>query len=609
MSPLSVLNDTYGYATFRGDQQQIIEHILAGKSAFVLMPTGGGKSLCYQIPAICLPGFGLVISPLIALMENQVMALQAIGVRAAAINSSQSYEDNQTTLTLMQSGAIDLVYVSPERLLTDSFLDHLQNCKISLFAIDEAHCVSQWGHDFRPEYQGLNVIGERFPTVPRLALTATADAPTREDILDRLQLKTSKLFVAGFDRPNINYTIVAQASPRQHLVTFINDNHRHDSGIVYCLSRKKVEEIATFLTTEGFTALPYHAGMTTQQRSRNQTTFLKDEAVIIVATIAFGMGIDKPNVRFVAHMSIPKNIESYYQETGRAGRDGLPANAWMNYGVRDIALLRSFIDSSQAPAHQKRIEHTKLNALLGLCETSGCRRQVLLAYFGDTCSHCDNCDTCITPPDTFDGRIAAQKAISCVFRTSERFGAVYVIDVLLGKSDDRIKRNSHDMISTFGVGSELSKMEWQTIFRQLIAYNLLSVNVLEHSSIYITEQGFDFLKQSNPLKLRRYTKPISKNQKTKYKKTTSKNKSKLAEDDQELFEQLREKRRQLAKEQGIPPYIIFHDSTLIDIATLKPASLNDLIPINGIGQKKLKRYGAEFLEIIKKSSLTPTTSE
>jgi ATP-dependent DNA helicase RecQ len=598
-SPLSVLNDTYGYASFRGNQEKIIQHVIAGQSAFVLMPTGGGKSLCYQIPALCRTGIGIVVSPLIALMENQVMALQSIGVRARAINSSQTPEENRDTKKLMCATQIDLVYVSPERLLMDDFLELLDECQIALFAIDEAHCVSQWGHDFRPEYQGLDILAARYPKIPRLALTATADEPTRNDIIDRLQLKKSKLFVAGFDRPNIKYTIVDQANPRQHLLTFINEQHSGDSGIVYCLSRKKVEDVANFLSAQKLTALPYHAGMTATQRSKNQGIFLKEENIIIVATIAFGMGIDKPNVRFVAHLSIPKNIESYYQETGRAGRDGLPANAWMNYGVRDIGLLRSFIDSSDAPERQKQIEHTKLNALLGLCETSCCRREVILAYFGDKAVPCNNCDTCLSPQKTFDGSVAAKKSISCVYRTGERFGAVYVIDVLMGKADARIQQFRHDTISTFGIGQEFTKPQWQSIFRQLVAHDLLHVDVIAHGGLSITPKGFQFLKSKLPLELREYKN--SKLSKKKFKRNKSDSKAPLSIDpgEQQLFELLREKRLRLAKSQGIPPYIIFHDSTLLEMATQKPQSLSELLEINGVGKTKIKRYGKDFLEILK----------
>lgn len=596
--PLSILKDIYGYTDFRGHQAEIIGHVIAGHSAFVLMPTGGGKSLCYQIPALCRSGFGVVISPLIALMENQVLALRAIGLRAAAINSSFSYAENAATQALMQQGQLDLVYVSPERLLMDDFLALLQSCEVALFAIDEAHCVSQWGHDFRPEYQDLDILANRFPVVPRVALTATADAATREDIVDRLKLKQSKRFVAGFDRPNIRYTIVDYANPRQHLLDFIQTQHAHDSGIVYCLSRKRVEEVADFLTTAGLTALPYHAGMSTLQRSKNQTIFLKEEGVIIVATIAFGMGIDKPNVRFVAHLSIPKNIESYYQETGRAGRDGLPADAWMNYGVRDIGLLRSFIDTSEAPERQKRIEHSKLNALLGLCESSCCRRQVLLAYFGDHSTQCQNCDTCLSPPDTFDGSIVAQKAISCVYRTGQRFGAIYVIDVLLGKTTTRIQQFGHDKISTFGIGGELSKVAWQSVIRQLVAQDLLRVDVMAHGGLFMTGKGLQFLKEKTPLKLRQYQSATASKKAVKKRKAAKQATVTMDDVDQQLFEQLREKRLALAKTQGIPPYIIFHDSALLEMAAHKPSSLAAMLEINGVGQTKLKRYGEDFLSVI-----------
>jgi ATP-dependent DNA helicase RecQ len=597
-TPLSLLQEVYGYDAFRGHQAEIIDHVIAGDSAFVLMPTGSGKSLCYQIPAICRQGCGIVISPLIALMENQVMALKAVGISAAAINSNMSYEDNQSTKALMRQGEIDLVYVSPERLLMDDFLTHLQECKIALFAIDEAHCVSQWGHDFRPEYQDLNTLINEFPEAPIIALTATADTPTRHDILEQLSLKDSKLFISGFDRPNIKYTIVDYPNPRQHLLSFIKENHYEDSGIVYCLSRKKVEDIASFLQSEGLKALPYHAGMSAAERSHHQAVFINEENIIIVATIAFGMGIDKPNVRFVAHMSIPKNIESYYQETGRAGRDGLPANAWMNYAVRDIALLRSFIESSDAPERQKRIEHSKLNALLGYCETCSCRRQVLLAYFSDECISCNNCDTCLSPSKTFDATIAAQKAISCVYRTGERFGVSYVIDVLTGKDDARIKNFRHDKISTFSIGKDLEKPAWQSIFRQLIANDLLRVNVVGHGGLYIAPKGLSFLKEKTSLSLREYKKIVSKRKSTKSVKSSIKHEALTSDTDRTLFDRLRKQRSDLAKAQGIPPYIVFHDSTLLEMVKNMPASKQELLKISGVGEAKVKRYGDEFLAIL-----------
>ena len=504
-SALSVLQRVYGYRSFRGEQAEIVEHVIFGRNAFVLMPTGGGKSLCYQIPALLRDGVGIVISPLIALMQDQVDALKQLGVRAAAINSSMASGEIEKVKRGIRAGEFDLVYVAPERLLMEDFLALLRESKIALFAIDEAHCVSQWGHDFRPHYTQLAVLAEMFPGVPRLALTATADTPTRKDIVERLQLADGRTFVAGFDRPNINYTILLKENPQKQILQFIRESHPRDSGIVYCLSRKMTDEMAEWLVTQGFKALPYHAGMASEDRSRNQDRFLREDNIIMVATIAFGMGIDKPDVRFVAHMNIPKNIEAYYQETGRAGRDGLPANALMLYGMPDAALQRNFIDESDAPETQKRIEHQKLNALLGLCEAASCRRKIVLEYFGDQSEPCGNCDTCLSPPVTFDGTVAAQKALSCSYRTGQRFGVGYLIDVLLGKSDERMVRFGHDKISTFGIGGEYSKSEWQSVFRQLVALHLLTSDGSDFGGLKLTEKGHGFLKQRENLQLRKFT--------------------------------------------------------------------------------------------------------
>jgi ATP-dependent DNA helicase RecQ len=538
-TPLTVLKNIYGYDHFRGEQAEIIDQVMRNQHAFVLMPTGGGKSLCYQIPALCKPGVGIIVSPLIALMHNQVTALQALGVRAAAINSNQAPKDVYATKQAMRAGEIDLVYVSPERLLMEDFLNLLSECELALFAIDEAHCVSQWGHDFRPEYQELSALAQRFPTVPRIALTATADETTREDIVQHLQLAGGKTFVAGFDRPNIHYIISDASSPKQRLLQFMQEHHEGDSGIVYCLSRKKVDDTAKWLEQQGFNALPYHAGMSAIARAKHQDRFLKQENIIMVATIAFGMGIDKSNVRFVAHLNIPKNIEAYYQETGRAGRDGLPANAWLAYGLSDVAMQRHFIESSDAPELQKRIENQKLNALLGLCETTRCRRQVLLDYFSDTCEPCNNCDTCLTAVKTFDGTVAAQKALSCVHRTGERFGVAYLIDILLGKDSPRLRNFGHDRLSTFGIGNEFNKTHWQSIFRQLVAHNLLGVDVAGHGGLYITAQGRNFLREKDNLLLREVVKASTKKANAKD-KTERKAATTLTEPlDKELFKVLR----------------------------------------------------------------------
>jgi ATP-dependent DNA helicase RecQ len=593
-TPLDTLQHTYGYPAFRGQQADIIDHVIAGGDAFVLMPTGGGKSLCYQIPALCREGVAIVVSPLIALMQDQVDALLQLGIRASAINSSMSAEHVAQTKAAIRANTLDLVYVAPERLLMDNFLDLLAASPIALFAIDEAHCVSQWGHDFRPHYTQLSLLAERFPTVPRIALTATADAPTRKDIIERLQLTQGRSFVAGFDRPNIHYRIAEKQNAKQQMLRFITEHHAKGSGIVYCLSRNGVEETAAWLCEQGFRALPYHAGMDAATRAKNQSTFLREEQVIMVATIAFGMGIDKPDVRFVVHVNIPKNIEAFYQETGRAGRDGLPADTLMLYGLSDVAMQRSFIDGSDAPDTQKRIEHRKLDALLGLCEAACCRRQVLLEYFGDHCDPCSNCDNCMQPPETYDGTIAAQKALSCVWRTGQRFGVAHLIDVLMGKESDRIRQFGHDALSTYGIGKESGKPEWQSIFRQLVAQNLLNVDMAAHGGLKITQAGECFLKEKTPLNLRRYTGKL-RTERTPKRSATPEF---AVETDQALFAALKARRLALAKEKNLPPYVIFHDKTLREMAVRKPQNAADMGQISGVGENKLKSYGQIFLEAI-----------
>lgn len=594
MSPaLEILRRVYGYDAFRGQQEAAIAHVAAGNNAFVLMPTGKGKSLCYQIPALLRHGVGVVVSPLIALMKNQVDALLHLGIRAAAINSTMDIHETEQTKQRIRRGELDIVYVAPERILMPDFLALLAESPLALFAIDEAHCVSRWGHDFRPHYTQLAELAERFPHVPRIALTATADTPTRQDIVTRLKLGDGETFIDGFDRPNIHYSILVKDNPRQQVLRFIQ-NHPGESGIVYCLSRKQTEEAATWLSGLGYNALPYHAGLSPEMRSRHQERFLREEAVIMVATIAFGMGIDKPDVRFVAHLSLPKNIEAYYQETGRAGRDGLPAEALMVYGMEDAAMQRGFIEDSTAPSEQKRIEHQKLNALLGLCEAVSCRRQILLSYFGDHCEPCGNCDTCQEPVPTFDGTIAAQKAISTVYRTEQRFGVSYLIDVLQGKADERIRRFGHDRLSVFGIGTEFSKPEWQSIFRQLVARNLLRVDVTEHGGLKMTDQGTAFIKEKQPIALRAYTGKS---------KTPTVKKTKFAENDadidQHLFAALKNKRTALAKEESVPPYVIFHDKTLREMALHKPATTDDMRGLSGIGEHKVNRYGEAFLAVLR----------
>ena len=592
--PLEVLKHIYGYPEFRGEQREIIDHVIAGGDAFVLMPTGGGKSLCYQIPALCRQGVGVIVSPLIALMQDQVTALQQLGIRAEAINSAMDPIAVSAAKKKIRAGELDMIYVAPERLLMEDFLELLDQSTIALFAIDEAHCVSQWGHDFRPHYTQLSLLATRFPNVPRIALTATADAPTRKDIVERLQLERGRTFVAGFDRPNIHYSILPKENPRQQILRYINEQHGKDSGIVYCLSRQNADDTAEWLSGQGIPALPYHAGLTAEVRAANQERFLREERMVMVATVAFGMGIDKPDVRFVAHMSIPKNIEAYYQETGRAGRDGLPADALMLYGMADVAMQRNFIDSSTAPDAQKRIEQRKLNAFLGLCEAAGCRRQVLLSYFGDAGEPCGNCDTCDAPPETFDGTVAAQKAISCVWRTGQRFGVMYLIDVLLGNESDRIRQFGHAQVSTFGIGTEFSKNEWQSIYRQLVAENMLSVGA-EHGGLAITPRGQEFLKQKESIRLRRAAKGRVK---TARQHKTGVVEELVGEANQRLFDALKTLRRELAKTQNVPPYVIFHDKTLREMAVRKPKNLEELSRVSGVGDTKIERYGAQMMDVI-----------
>lgn len=560
-----------------------------------MMPTGSGKSLCYQIPALCRDGVGVVVSPLIALMQDQITALEQVGIAAGAINSGMSDIDVFKVKQKLENNQLDLLYVAPERLVMPDFLNSLEGVRIGLFAIDEAHCVSQWGHDFRPDYTALSFLADRFKGIPRVALTATADQATRKDIIERLKLEKGKTFIGGFDRPNIHYSILERDNPKKQVFDFIQNHHPEDSGIIYCISRKRVDDMAEWLQGKGLHALPYHAGLPAEVRSKNQTRFLQEDKVIIVATIAFGMGIDKPDVRYVAHMNIPKSIEAYYQETGRAGRDGLPSNAFMIYGMDDAAMQRNWIEDSEAPEIQKRIEHQKLNALLGLCEAAICRRQVLLEYFDDTGEPCGNCDTCDTKPETFDGTIPAQMALSAVYRTGQRFGVVYVVAVLMGKEDDRIARFGHDQQSTFGIGKQLSKAEWQNVFRQLVSRNLLRVDVNEHNGIKITEKGFAFLKKKESIHFRK----VRERKAGKKEKAARRTKVALdGEGDQVLYENLREARQKMAKARRVPAYVIFHDKTLIELARIRPKSLEEMLEINGVGESKLKKFGQTLLDVI-----------
>jgi ATP-dependent DNA helicase RecQ len=594
-TPIQVINRVFGYGRFRGAQAEIIDRVIAGGDALVLMPTGGGKSLCYQIPAILRPGVGVVVSPLIALMQDQVDALRQLGVRAAFLNSSLTPQEARTVEEAMLSGDLDLVYVAPERLLTERFLALLDRVQVALFAIDEAHCVSQWGHDFRPEYIQLHLLHERWPQIPRVALTATADAPTRAEILTRLGLEQAGQFVSSFDRPNIRYRIVEKANPRQQLIAFLRNEHPGDAGIVYCLSRRKVEETAAYLATQGMTALPYHAGLPAETRRTHQARFLREEGVVIVATIAFGMGIDKPDVRFVAHLDLPKSLEAYYQETGRAGRDGQAADAWMTYGLGDVVMLRRMIEESEAEERFKRVEMQKLDSMLGFCETTECRRQVLLNYFGEPLPKpCGNCDTCLEPVATWDGTQAAQKALSCIYRTGQRFGSSYLVDVLLGKNNERIRRFGHDQVTTFGIGQELSADQWKSVYRQLVAAGFIAVDIEGHGALRLTEQARPLLRGERRIRLR---------QDPDRKKSTGPGRRPVAElpTDPEalgLWEALRDYRRQLALEQDVPAYVIFGDATLREILAYRPRNRDELSRISGVGQAKLERFGEGFLRLL-----------
>ncbi|KXG84009.1 DNA helicase RecQ [Agrobacterium bohemicum] len=592
--PFHILKTIYGYDTFRGQQADIVQHVIAGNNAFVLMPTGGGKSLCYQIPALSRPGMGLVVSPLIALMVDQVAALRQAGVRAEALNSNLSPDERRALWADIRGGKVSILYAAPETLLKPDVLDSLQNVQLSLIAIDEAHCLSQWGHDFRPPYRQLDLLIERFPDTPRMALTATADEPTRAEILEHMRIEGSDAFIAGFDRPNIRYAIMEKDNPRAQVKRFLRD-HQDESGIIYCLSKRKTEETAEWLRSEGYDALSYHAGMDRDQREANQTRFQHGEAIIMVATIAFGMGIDKPDVRFVIHIDLPSSIEAYYQETGRAGRDGLPSDVLMLYGSEDIALRNRFIEGSDAPDQRKHMERQKLDALLGLAETAGCRRQALLSYFGDSCEPCNNCDTCAEPPELFDGTIAAQKILSCIYRTGERFGQAYIISVLLGADDERISRFGHDQITTYGIGKEHDNRTWRAILRQLIASRLLEVDLEGHGGLSISETGRQFLREKPALMLRKpqAPRPAIRGQKSQGRAAID-----LPAEDALLFQALRERRMEIARTQNLPPYVIFHDKTLIELANAKPISRSEMARVPGVGEAKLDRYGPAFLEVI-----------
>ena len=602
-SPKQILRSVFGYGEFRGRQQEIIDHAIAGGHSLVLMPTGAGKSLCYQIPSMVLPGTGLVVSPLIALMQDQVSALRQAGVRAACLNSSLPFDEIRRVERRLVRGELDLLYMAPERLLQPFTLELLDRCELSLLAIDEAHCISRWGHDFRPEYLQLATLRERWPELPVLACTATADERTRKEIVGKLSIEKGRIFITGFDRPNIRYRVTSKANEKRQLLDFLDAEHEGEAGIVYCLSRKRTEQFADFLSENGRRALPYHAGLPAQIRQSNQDRFLNEDDVIMVATIAFGMGIDKPDVRFVAHMDLPKSIEAYYQETGRAGRDGLPANAWMVYGMQDVILQARFAESSDADEKHKRSERQKLDTMLGYCETVSCRRQLLLDYFGESLdSSCGNCDTCLEPVDTFDATEAAQMLLSCVVRTGERFGALYLIDVLRGSKNERISRFGHDRLSTYGIGTAFDAWQWRSIIRQLVTRGLLAVDLEGYGGLHLAPAARPVLQGAEKLMLRRdvaATRPkVRRRKNTAATALLAAGPSELNQVNQRLFESLRELRRVIAAEQGVPPYVIFHDKTLAAMALHRPESPSDLLQISGVGQAKLQRYGDRFLAAI-----------
>jgi len=596
-SPEQVLHEVFGYESFRPLQGDIIHEVASGGDALVLMPTGGGKSLCYQVPALVRSGTAIVISPLIALMQDQVAALRQLGVRAAFLNSTMDFEQARATEYALSTGELDLLYCAPERLIQPRTLELLHDASISLFAIDEAHCVSQWGHDFRSDYLQLAVLANEFPAIPRIALTATADERTRKEIAERLSLTEARHFISGFDRPNIQYRIAPKTNANKQLLEFIKAEHEGDCGIVYCLSRNKVDATAKMLAQKGYTALPYHAGLPANDRAHNQERFLREDGVIIVATIAFGMGIDKPDVRFVAHLDLPKSLEAYYQETGRAGRDGKPSTAWMVYGLQDVIKLRQMLEASQGNDQFKRVERQKLDAMLGLCEVTKCRRQVLLNYFGDELeTPCGNCDTCLNPPETWDGTVAVQKALSCVFRTGQRFGVTYLIDVLRGSENERVLQSGHHQVSTYGIGTELSVNEWKSVFRQLVANGYLRADPEGYGALQLTEQCRPLLKGEHKVELRKD--PVVKTSSGRSSGGRSGSAVKDQVTDHAGWEALRACRKELADKQGVPPYVIFHDTTLFDMLERKPKTLDELAGVSGVGAAKLEKYGEIFLAAI-----------
>jgi len=603
-----LLKRVFGHDAFRGNQQAIVEHVSAGFDALVLMPTGGGKSLCYQVPALLREGCGIVVSPLIALMQDQVEALRQLGVRAEFLNSTLDAETASRVERELLAGELKLLYVAPERLLTGRFLSLLERAPLALFAIDEAHCVSQWGHDFRPEYRQLTVLHERWPHIPRIALTATADPPTQREIAERLDLAQAEHFISSFDRPNIRYTVVQKDNAKRQLLDFLR-GHRGEAGIVYCMSRRKVEETADMLRSEGLDALPYHAGLPAEVRAENQRRFLREDGIVMCATIAFGMGIDKPDVRFVAHVDLPKSMEGYYQETGRAGRDGEAAEAWLCYGLGDVVLLKQMIEQGEAGAERKHLERAKLDHLLGYCESMQCRRQVLLAGFGETYvpvgtpkgvpgQPCGNCDNCLTPPAAWDATVAAQKALSCVYRSGQRFGVGHLIDILRGSDGERIRQLGHDKLSTFGIGKDLDARGWRGVFRQLVAASLLEVDPEAHGGLRLTDASRDVLKGRRQLMMRREA-PATRGRGERERSGSPRTGVPVQPQDLALFNALRGLRAELAREQNVPAFVIFHDSTLRNIAEQRPDSLDALGRVGGIGGSKLARYGQRLVEIVR----------
>ncbi|SDS51904.1 DNA helicase RecQ [Pseudomonas oryzae] len=601
-SALRTLKDVFGYDAFRGNQARIIQRVSEGGDALVLMPTGGGKSLCYQVPALLRDGVAVVVSPLIALMDDQVATLDELGVAAVALNSTQTADEQREIAERLRRGEIKLLYLAPERLVQPRMLAFLQNLPIALFAIDEAHCVSQWGHDFRPEYLQLGQLAELFPRVPRIALTATADKRTREEIVQRLHLENAERFLSSFDRPNIFYRIVPKDQPRKQLQQFLA-GRKGDAGIVYCMSRKKVEEVAAFLVEQGYPALPYHAGLSSELRAFNQKRFINEEGLIMVATIAFGMGIDKPNVRFVAHLDLPKSLEAYYQETGRAGRDGLPSEVWMAYGLQDVLFLRQMLQNSEGDEQHKRVERHKLEAMLALCEESRCRRQALLAYFDeDMPQPCGHCDNCVDGVETWDATEAARQALSAIYRSGQRYGVGHLVDLLLGRETDKIRALGHQHLSVFGVGKHLAEADWRTLFRQLVARGLADVDLDGFGGLRLTDSCRPLLRGEVSLELRRDLKP----QRTQRTSGGPSQASQLVRgDERPLWEALRTLRRKLAEEHGVPPYVIFPDATLLEMLRSQPQSLSDMAQVSGVGARKLERYGQAFLDVLTDSPEAP----